>query len=109
MATTIGIPSIQIEIKTVPLTVKLLKQMDTDTPNHGIREYLPGGSLAKDEDHTILGWVHGSVLEAGEEYWCWLIVLLRRGEYVRCRVSREDLRRWAEKFDWMKTVKQLYL
>lgn len=107
MAKTIAVPAVQIEVRTMPLTKSLLKQMDYVELTE--RRYLPGGDQAKDEDYTMLGWVHGSVLEAGENYWCWLVIMVKRGVYVRMRVTRDDLKRWAVTHDWFKDVPQLYL
>lgn len=108
MAKTIAVPVVQVEIRTIPLTKSVLKQMDTIETGF-TREYLPGGKEAQDEDYTILGWVHGSVLEVGETHWCWLVVLVRRGVYIRVRVSRDDLKRWAAQREWAAAVPQLYL
>lgn len=107
MAKQIGITAIQVSIKTVDLSKNILKQMPAI--EQFTREFLPGGKEAQNEDYCIVGWVHGSVLEAAEDYWCWLLVMLERGEYRRMRVSKDDIVWWGARYDWMKDVKQLYL
>lgn len=102
MADVINVKELKVETVTVKLTTKLLKQfLFTDN----ILEYKdlvrPVKAIGADSKEyesfnpAVLGWVHGSVLEAGETYWHWLIVRKPNGEYLRVRVTLDAAKKYA--------------
>lgn len=98
---TVNVRTGEVTLTTVKLTKSILNQMPI--VEQFVRDYLPGGKEAQDPEFKLIGWVHGTVFEKDEHYWCWLIVQLRAGEFIRMRIAKENISRPVWK------VKQLYV
>lgn len=96
----------EVEVRSTRLTKSLLKQIEpVENPN--ISEYLPGGAKMTDPKAGVVGWVHGTVLEADENYWRWLVVRVAEGDYVRIRLTKDTVDRIVAKRNI--SVPQLYV
>lgn len=87
--------TMELELRTAKLNKSILRQMKVEHDFHKIRPYLADDETKK----AVIGWVHGSVIESGEDYHRWLIINVAPGDYVRFKAMPET----AEKF------KQIYV
>lgn len=80
---TLAIREIKLELTTVKLTPKLLKQIP-------VLEYRDAVSVFKNPGDSVVGWVHGLVL--GDEWKKWLVVKTGPGEYGRIEVMESTIK-----------------
>lgn len=92
-ATTANVLTGSVQVKTVPLTAKILKQIPIETGyTDRVREALKART-------TVLGWVDGSAF--GEERESrWLLILVGNGDYILFRCMPDT----ANKFDHLYVV-----
>ncbi len=97
----VKVRTLDVEVRTVKLTKSLLKQFQIICHFSEARKYLPGGTENQDPagESPIIGWVHGSVLEADDKWGRWLII----------RVGPGDFRRWQCMEDTASKYDQIYI
>lgn len=97
MPDVVKIGEVKVETATVKLTKSLLKQFDRwndSLADEGIRPFLRPKE-GEQFNPAVLGYLHGSVLEAGEDYWFWILTRRDDGSYLLVRASRETAKKYA--------------
>lgn len=99
----IKLVQVSVEVVSVKLTKALIKQFRVEDNIHAVKHLLkPSKSMTADNKEVttlnpaVVGWVHGSVLETGEDYWHWIILQEGDGAYCRLRATRETCLAYAK-------------
>lgn len=90
---TLELPSVELTVKTVPLSVKLLKQIPLASYLGDAREIYP---YLKGEKGQVLGWIHGSVLDPKEDYHHWILIKTEKNEYIRFECTKETAKKYQQ-------------